>query len=410
MSAMPTAEPLINLMRYAEIIPSAWLDDFLKGQSANLQPGALLDKLVRSKLLTPFQAEQLANGRLQELEVGPYRILDQLGGGATGSVYLAERKDDKGTKVAVKVLGAKFAEMDQTAVPRLQREARVGAALSHPNIIRVLDVGTADGRHFLVMEYVDGCNFDELVQKKGIPSISDAVNLIIQAAQGLKHIDSVGLLHRDIKPGNLFVTREGTVKILDLGFARFTDHRHDHLTIQRGSTVLGTIDYMAPEQMELGTELDIRADIYALGATFYFLLTGEPPLPTGNMTTKVFALQLREPRSIKEFRSDMDTGLERIVSRMLAKAPKNRYENPDELIEVLERWRSLHGDTRLNSQKVTTQDYPIPPDLLPAKEPTTPLLSIREEAPRQYGYRWLWGAILAVLLAVSAGVVCERLR
>src|SRR5207247_730125 len=211
-----------------------------------------------------FQAEQFLAGKWRRFTLGKYKVLERLGAGGMGSVYLCEHKLMR-RRVAVKVLPTAKAA-DPASLERFYREARAVAALDHPNIIRAYDVDHEEDLHFLVMEYVDGLSLQDLVRKSGPLAPATAANYIGQAARGLQHAHEVaGLVHRDIKPGNLIVDRGGTVKILDMGLARFFNDQDDMLTQKYDENVLGTADYLAPEQALDSHNVDIRADVYSLG-------------------------------------------------------------------------------------------------------------------------------------------------
>src|SRR4029450_5696071 len=209
--------------------------------------------------------------------IGKYKVLEKLGAGGMGQVFLCEHKLMR-RRVAVKVLPTAKAE-DPSSLARFYREAKAIAAVDHPNIVRAYDIDQDENLHFLVMEYVDGTNLQDLVKKVGPLDPSRACHYIYGAAVGLQHAHEIGLVHRDIKPGNILVDRAGVVKILDMGLARFFNDEEDILTKKYDENVLGTADYLAPEQALESHTVDIRADIYSLGATFYYLLTGSPPLP-----------------------------------------------------------------------------------------------------------------------------------
>ena len=230
----------------------------------------LAQRMIRDGLLTGFQAEYLLQGKWRGFIIaGKYRLLDRIGVGGMGSVYLCEHILMK-RRVALKVLPGAQAE-DKAALDRFHREARAIAALDHPNIVRAHDIDNENKLHFLVMEYVDGSSLQDIVKRRGPMDVVRAVHYVAQAAAGLQHAGEVGIIHRDIKPGNLLVDRSGVVKILDMGLARFFHDDRDELTKKTESTnVLGTADYLAPEQALDSHDVDMRADIYSLGATLYF--------------------------------------------------------------------------------------------------------------------------------------------
>src|SRR3989442_406990 len=227
-------------------------------------------------------------------------------------------------RAAVKVLPTARAS-DPSALERFYREARAVAALDHPNIVRAYDIDQEDNLHFLVMEYVDGTSLQELVKKSGPLEPGRSAHYIRQAAMGLQHAHEVaGLVHRDIKPGNLIVDRGGTVKILDMGLARFFNDQDDMLTQKYDENVLGTADYLAPEQALDSHGVDIRADIYSLGATFYYCLTGRTPFTEGTVAQKLIWHQTRQPTPIKQMRPDVPDALRVLIDRMMSTDPAQR--------------------------------------------------------------------------------------
>jgi len=301
-------------------------------------PQQLAEQMIGEGLLTSFQAEYLLAGKWRGFIIaGKYRLLERVGVGGMGSVYLCEHILMK-RRVALKVLPAAQAE-DKTAIARFHREARAVAALDHPNIVRAHDIDCENKLHFLVMEYVDGSSFQEIVKRRGPMDVLRAVHYVAQAACGLQHAHEAGIVHRDIKPGNVLVDRTGAVKILDMGLARFFHDDRDELTGQHESTsVLGTADYLAPEQALDSHDVDIRADIYSLGATLYFLLAGKSPFQDGSVAQKLIWHQVRQPKPIQKLRPEVPDELAAVMARMMAKDPGERYQTPAELVEALLPW------------------------------------------------------------------------
>ncbi len=289
-------------------------------------------------LLTKYQAEQLLAGRWRNFIIGgKYKLLERLGKGGMALVFLCEHQVMK-RLVALKILPSAHAE-DKELLGRFHREARALSSLRHPNIVGAYDADQADQVHFLVMEYVDGGDLDQIVQKVGPIAWERAAHYIRQAAHGLQHAHECGLVHRDIKPGNLLLDRSGTVKLLDLGLARIFHETTDDLTTGRDAqTLLGTVDYLAPEQALNSHDVDIRADIYCLGATFYYLLTGKGLFEDGSVAEKLSWHLHRPPVPILEARPDVPPGLVEVIDKMLAKKPEDRYQTPDEVVEALEPW------------------------------------------------------------------------
>ena len=229
---------------------------------------------------------------------------------------------------------------DPAVVERFIREAQAIAALDHRNIVHAFDVAQDGPLHYLVMEYVKGATLDTLVARDGPLSANRALDYLRQSAQGLHHAFEAGLVHRDIKPSNLLVAENGVVKVLDLGLARFfhggdSQVGGDGGTGAKDESVMGTVDYMAPEQAMGSAAVDNRADIYSLGATFYFCLTGRAPFEGGTTTQKMLWLQVREPESLEKLRPDLPPDLTALVARMMAKDPAGRFQNPAELLAAL---------------------------------------------------------------------------
>ncbi len=337
---LQTSEDFVKTVQKSGLIPSEIFDGFIQKYNPNQKPTDLATALINSQLITSFQAEQLLQGKTRGYDLGRYRILKRLGGGSTGVVFQCEHHVMK-HQVAIKVLSRDLIEQYPGALDRFRREARAASSLDHPNVVKTYDLDEDDGRHFLVMEYVDGTNLEKMVEKNGPLPIDQAVNLICQALQGLHYIHDCGLVHRDLKPGNLFLNKEGVVKILDLGLVRFTDDRQDNLTVQQGSLIMGSIDFMAPEQAEQSSYVDVRADIYSLGASLYYLLTGSLPLPEGSAPQKIMALQFHVPKSIRSMRPEVDSALEVIINKMMSKNPVNRYSTPELAFQALQRWLQM---------------------------------------------------------------------
>jgi serine/threonine protein kinase len=226
------------------------------------------------------------------------------------------------------------------------REARAAAAVNHPNVVRAHDFDIAEKKfYYLIMDFVDGSNLHDLVKKIGPLPPMQAANYISQAAHGLNHILECGLIHRDLKPSNLLLDRTGTIRILDLGLARFTGDDSDNLTRQiQGKSILGTADFLAPEQAIQADRIDIRADIYSLGATLYFLLTGRAPFESQSVPQKLLSHQVRKPDPM----TDVPEGLANICMKMLEKKADDRYQTPHDVVDALSEW--------------TTDVMPTPPE------------------------------------------------
>ena len=337
MAAPNTGADLIDLLAMSELLEPATLEHYRQLLEAGAIPGddpsELARMLVHEGLLTRFQVGQILLGSFRNFCLGKYKILDQIGSGGMAKIYLAEHRQMK-HRVAIKVLPPAKAQ-DRSALERFYREARAIAALQHPNIIRAHDIDHEGDLHFLVMELIHGSNLEEVVHREGPLTPADAIRYLRQTALGLQHAFVAGLVHRDIKPSNLLVDRAGTVKILDLGLARFFRDDQDNLSQKFNEKVLGTADYLAPEQGEESHKVDIRADIYSLGCTGYFCLTGRPPFPEGSFTQKLLWHQVMEPKPLTDFREDLPAELIAVIEKMMAKDPTKRYQTPAEVAQAL---------------------------------------------------------------------------
>ena len=309
---------------------------------------AIASAMVDRKLLTEWQSEKLLQGRHKGFILGRYRLLSLLGAGEMSAVYLAEHIMME-RRCAIKVLPANKVQ-DTSYLGRFYREARAVAAMNHMNIVRAYDVDkqTESGTdiHFLVMEYVEGRNVEQVVKEQGPLDYVTAVDMIRQAADGLGHAHQLGMVHRDVKPGNLLIDNTGIVKLLDLGLARFfKSDDEESLTIKHDEKVLGTADYLAPEQAVDSHQVDARADIYSLGCTMYFALTGHPPFTDGTLVQRLLAHQTKTPPSVSYERPDIDPSLLAILDKMMAKKTSDRYQSSAEVSEALSRWLIEHAPT-----------------------------------------------------------------
>jgi eukaryotic-like serine/threonine-protein kinase len=294
----------------------------------------LLTELVRRGWLTAFQMAPLLQGRPQDLRVGPYVLLQRLGQGGMGNVYKA-RHELLNRVVALKVV-RKDVEDYAGNERRFRREIQVTAQLSHPNIVVAHDAGCADGAYYFAMEYVEGIDLSRLVKQSGPLPITQACDAIRRAALGLQHAFEHGLVHRDIKPSNLLLTKDAArIKILDMGLVRLQEDTNEAALTESGA-VIGTPDYVAPEQATNSRTVDIRADLYSLGCTFYFLLTGRHPFAEGTAIEKLLKHLQEQPRPVSEYRPEVPAPVAAILARLLAKSPDDRYQRPVELAEVLE--------------------------------------------------------------------------
>ncbi len=341
MSVPASADDLVVLIRKSGLVDERKLTSFLETHKRDglLQSDSkkVVATMVREGLLTYFQGEQYLLGKWRGFTLGKFKLLERIGVGGMGQVFLCEHTFMR-KRMAVKVLPPTKAE-DPVSLGRFYREARVASGLEHANIVRTYDIDQDGPLHFLVMEYMDGTSLLEIVKRFGPMNSLRACHYIRQACIGLQYAHSRGMIHRDIKPGNILVDRQGVAKLLDMGLARFYRDEQDQLTLKfDDKNVLGTADYVAPEQTRDSRNIDIRADIYGMGATFYYILAGQPPFPDGTVADKLKAHQTKKAKPIRELRTDVSQGVARILEKMLAKDPKDRYQTPQDVVDALEVW------------------------------------------------------------------------
>ncbi len=296
----------------------------------------LAKALQKQKIITRWHSEKLLQGKYKGFFLGKHKLLGHIGSGGMSSVYLAEHMKLHDLR-AIKVLPqSRLGKSSYLA--RFQQEAKAIASLNHPNVVRAHDIDNQGDTHYIVMEYVDGDDLQTIVKKKGPLPFDKIANYLAQAAHGLQHAHDMGLIHRDIKPANILINSAGKVKILDLGLALFSDEAEASLTIDFNDKVLGTADYLAPEQALNSHKVDHRADLYGLGCTMYFMLTGHPPFPDGTIAQRIAKHQKEMPKEIRKIRPECPGELAGICWKLMQKDPKFRYASAAQTAEVLEAW------------------------------------------------------------------------
>jgi serine/threonine protein kinase len=343
MPAPTTVDDFLDLVHKSGLVDpvqvAALIDKLRAAEAFPSEPKKLAKLLIKEGLLTYFYAEQFLRGIWRGFTIGKYQILERIGSGGMGIVYLGEHKL-MGHRVAIKVLPVALAE-HRWFLEHFYEEARAAAALNHVNIVRAHDIDREGNLHFLVMEYVDGSSLQHIVSKYGPMDVTRAAHCIRQAALGLQHVHEAGMVHRDVKPANLLLDRQGVLKILDLGLVRiFHDTPKEPLPGKvKERLMVGTDDYLAPEQIVNSEEVDARADVYGLGATFYFLLTAKPPFEDDSLAYQKLLKHLAQrPKPVQELRSDLPPGLAAVVEKMMAKNPWERYQTPLAVVEALAPW------------------------------------------------------------------------
>jgi hypothetical protein len=417
-----TIEGFVTAVAASGLLSAADIDEF-QAQLAPDEPHGdarlLARLLVERGKLTDYQAACLLEGKKTPLVVDRYVILDALDAGGMGVVFRARHRS-MDRIVALKVLPAAVVASPDD-VRRFRREARAVAALDHPNIVTAYDADEFLGMHFLVMEYVPGRNLARVVREDGPPPVSRAVEWITHAARGLEHAHAQGIIHRDIKPANLVLTESGTIKLLDLGLARFVapTRRSASQSLTHDSLTMGTVPYLSPEQAMNAKHADARSDIYSLGCTLHYLLTGSAPY-SGNTTQMLMAHQNVAIPSLQHVRSDIPAALDVIFRRMVAKLPAKRYQSVSELLADLE---SLARVLARGGEGAAPAPKPTPAPAATALDPAglgakivdvrsgtidigvAPLVD-RARPVKRPRRSWLAGAVVVPTLAIlaSAGV------
>ena len=415
MSADLTAS-LLAAVRESGLVPAARLADLGRwAADARAGPTRLVKELRRRRWLTDFQIKEIARGRGRELTLGPYLLLDLLGEGGMGRVYKA-RHTRLDRDVALKVIRQERLTRP-TVVERFHQEIRASAQLSHPNVVLAFDADEADGVHYFSMEYVEGTDLARRVRDGGPVPYGVAIDYARQAALGLQHAGERGLVHRDVKPSNLLVTPAGQVKLLDLGLAMLNDATaaDSDLRVTRPGVVLGTPDYLAPEQAQNPTGVDIRADIYALGGTLYFLVTGHPPYGGESATEKVIQHITSPPPSLLAVRPDAPPQLDAVIRWMMAKRPEDRPQTPGQAAHAL-LLLATPVEPPPTAVGFPPATIPPPPATVPPPPATTPTdLTFFDEAPllpppprpayRPRGERAGRGRGVLIMLGIGGGLL-----
>ena len=327
-------EQFVKQLEDSGILAGDTLKDFIPPRASPKDAEELATELVRKKKLTKFQAEEVYRGKGKSLVLGNYTILDKIGAGGMGQVFKAEHRRMKRI-VAVKMLATAMM-MDPAVVARFEREVTAAAKLNHPNIVTAFDADNANDVHLLIMEYVEGADLSALVKKNGPLPVEQAVNYILQTARGLKAAHAEGIVHRDIKPANLLLDKNGTVKILDMGLARIAGDAPAQAELTSTGTVMGTVDYMAPEQALNTKTADARADIYSLGCSLFYLLTGKATYHGDTLMAKLLAHRDQPIPVLRTIRPEVPEQVEAVFCKMVAKRIEDRYQTMTEVIADLE--------------------------------------------------------------------------
>jgi serine/threonine-protein kinase len=376
---------LIASLRESKLLNAQQLEAVAALQGRFGDPRDLARHLIQTGWLTPYQMNQLFQGKGADLILGQYVILERLGEGGMGQVFKA-RHQRLDRIVALKVIRKEKLD-NPKAVKRFQREMRAAAQLVHPNIVLAFDADQAGHTHFFSMEYIDGVDLNRMVKESGPLPVAQACDYIRQAALGLQHAFECGLVHRDIKPANLLVEglgrgadsrtasdstsddlnprrlpQFGRVKILDMGLARVADSEENNEVVSRltqEGTVMGTPDFIAPEQAMNSSNADIRADLYSLGCSFHYLLAGRVPFPGGTLMEKLIRHRNDPPEALEKLRPDVPPPVVAVVRRLLAKKPEERFQTPVQVVAAID--AALQGGVPAAPPTVALDATPAPP-------------------------------------------------
>src|SRR5262249_18282687 len=407
---------LLGTLRALRLVEPVQFDEAARDLLPHFtDPRALARELVRRGWLTPWQVNQLFTGKGAGLLLGSYVLVEKLGEGGMGAVFKA-RNWKLGKTVALKLIRKERAH-GPDFVRRFQREIRAVAQLSHPNVIHAYDADQAGETHFFVMEFAEGTDLATLLHKRGPLPVAQACEYVRQAALGLQHAHEKGLVHRDIKPSNLLLVSGGvvsgspegsaptthhspTIKILDLGVARLSlegeaSDPSPPLTSQ--GAVIGTLDYVAPEQLNDAHLVDIRADLYSLGCTLYHLLSGRAPFADCIPMRKLFQHQWGEPAPIEQLRPEVSPALAGVVRKLMAKRPEDRFQTAAEAALAL---ASIPVTPTSSGAAAARGQAPSSPFAGVTVGPTDPGIKERLGRRRSARRRLLAGGICILLLLV----------
>lgn len=367
---VPTVEEFLKTVVRSNLIEREQLKSALQtlphAQRHDAQ--ALADHLVRAGKLSRFQARKLLIGVSRGLIFGPFQILSQIGKGGMGKVFLT-RDSRTGMLRALKVLPPRKARAKERLLARFQREMELSQKVSHPHLCRTFEVGQMHDIYYLAMEFIPGRTLSRLVNNEGPLEVPRLARLMAEVASALEHAHQQGLIHRDLKPGNIMITPHDHAKVLDLGLALMAGEKGDDPSITGGQGyVVGTMDYIAPEQTYDPTAVDARADVYSLGCTLYFALAGRPPFQGGSSIEKIHRQRKEEPQPLLEIRPTIPPAFAALVHQMMNKEPRKRFATARAAEEKL--WLWAEGAPELPLDSDDDPDYAAAIEALRKEEPS----------------------------------------
>ncbi len=335
----------------------------------------LADQLVYNGVISDYQAEQLKSGRTK-FNLGPYVITGWIGQGGMGQVFKGEHM------VLGRVSAIKVLPLDKTtdyAISNFHREIKLQARMDHPNLVRAYDAGHDGKVHFLVTEYVPGHDLRRLIRNQGKLTVAEAAGVVMQIAQGLYYAHQQGLIHRDIKPGNILVTEDGTAKLSDLGLSGFVDNEIED---PRAGKIVGTADYLAPELIRNPREVSTVTDIYSLGCTLYYSITGKVPFPGGSAKEKARRHLNEHPWHPRQFSTDVSEEFVELIADMMEKDPQKRIQSAEEVANRLEPW--ANEVTYFNTGDLIGTPWLAPAVPVESTENPLPVSDMHETHPDGY--------------------------
>ncbi len=394
----PATIPTPDLATFARHLEQSRLvrpEDVARLMAGHSSATAVAEHLVSNGTLTRYQADKLLAGRWQGLVLGSYRVLQPVGRGGMGIVYLAA-KDGAAEPVALKILPPKRAEEQPRSLARFKREMRIGRIVPpHPNVVATVDSGVIDGVHFLAMEYVPGPTLKQRVSRLGSMPVESAAHVFARAAAGLAAVHSVGVVHRDVSPGNLILTPTGDVKLLDFGVAMVAGEPlpADPTVAGGAGYTMGTMDYIAPEQVRDATAATFASDLYALGCSLYYALTGTPPYPGGDSRQKLRWHKRAEAPPASALNPLVPAELSQLVERLMAKTPADRSASANAVAQELLAFAPAEASPAPVGTGIEAWDQ----DLGPSDEEERPVNSP--------GPNWAVWSLIGILTIVLGGLI-----
>jgi serine/threonine protein kinase len=389
----PSVDSFLKTVLRSGVLDREQLRDGLRDMPLDRRsdPEAVADHLVETGKLSRFQAGKLLRGMAVGLVLGPFHVLAPIGKGGMGTVYLA-RDSRSQMLVALKVLPPKRAREEQRVLTRFRREMEMCRRVAHPHLAWAYEVGVCQGVYYIALEYIPGKSLYRLVNDEGPLEVGRAARLFSEVASALDHAHNQGLIHRDLKPSNIIITPHGHAKVLDLGLALVQGEAPaDREVIGGRGYVVGTMDYIAPEQAENAAKVDPRSDIYGLGCTLYFALTGQPPFPGGSALEKIQRHRNDDPVPVPQLNPAVPPGFIGLLRKMMAKNPDLRFATAAELQETLESWASheatlpldQRGDKEYQEAVAALETAEAPPEVIEEVIPVGIPVRTKRTCPRQ---------------------------